>query len=292
MKYYRRLPKFEYLAPKSIGEACSLLQEKDGNAKVMAGGTILLARWKERIGVSQYLISINKVPNLDYIEFDEGIGLRIGALATHRLISDFPLIREKFEPLATACSFLGSPQMRNMGTIGGNLCCRFPSAETIPPLIALGAKVKVVKTDRERIIPVESLSSEFLKKDEILTEVQIPILSSGSGGAYLKYTIRKALDDPTVSVSVIVVLDDNKKCRDIKIVLGAVGPFPFRSRKAEEIVKGNPFSEDLITSATQAAWEEARPTSDIYFSADYKKKLIRVLTERAIREAWEKAKII
>lgn len=287
VKYWRRLSKFEYLAPQSIQEVCSLLERENGNAKVMAGGTVLLARWKERLGITPYLIGLKKVSNLDYITFDEVVGLKIGALATHRIISNSPLIRKRFEILAVVCGGLGSPQIRNMGTIGGNLCCRFPSAETIPPLIALGAEVKIVKSDGERTIPVEGLSKEPLMT-ELLTEVRVPLPSSRSGGAYLKYTIREAIDYPTVNVGVVLTLD-SQKCKDIKIVIGAAGPFPFRAKKAESIVKANFLNEKVISDASQAAWEEASPLSDMYFSADYKKELIKVLTKRAIKQAWNKA---
>ena len=289
MKYWRRLPKFEYLAPESIKEVCSILAEKGGDAKLMAGGTILLSRWKERQGVTPYLIGLKKVESLDQIDYQEGVGLKIGAMVTHRMIANFSLIREKFEPLATACAGLGSPQIRNMGTIGGNLCSRFPAAEVIPPLIALGARVKIVKSEEEKVIPVEELHKEPLKA-ELLTEIQIPFPPSGSGGTYLKYTLREALDYPTVSVAV-QINKENGKCKDARIVVGAASPFPFRAEKAEKILKGNPVGEEVIVEAGEIAWEEARPSSDMYFSGDYKRELIKVLTKRAIKEAWEKAKI-
>lgn len=287
MKYWRRLPEFEYLAPNTIEGVCSLLEEKNGNAKIIAGGTVLLARWKESLGVSQYLIGLKKVSNLSYVNFDEEKGLSIGAMATHGVISNSPIVKEKFNLLARACGGLGTPQIRSMGTIGGNLCSRFPTAEVIPPLIALAAKVKIVNNNEARIMPVEVLSKESLKA-QLLTEIQVPSLPSESGGAYLKYTIREATDYPTVNVAVLLTLD-NKKCKDIKIVIGAVGPFPFRAKKAEGVLQGNPIDEKIIGAVAQAVWEESYPSSDIYFSAEYKKELIKVLTRRAIKQAWEKA---
>ena len=288
MKNWRRLPEFEYLAPNSIEGVCSLLEEKNGNAKIIAGGTILLARWKERLGVSPYLIGLRNASNLGYINFDEQKGLRIGAMATHRVISNSSIVKERFNLLARACGGLGTPQIRNMGTIGGNLCSRFPTAEVIPPLIALEAKVKIVNKNEARILPVEALSKESLNA-QLLTEIQVHSLPQGNGGAYLKYTIREAIDYPTVNVAVLLTLD-NKKCKDIKIVLGSASPFPFRAKKAEAIVKGNPLNEKVISAAAESAWGEANPSPDIYFSSEYKKELIKVLVKRAIQQAWEKAK--
>ena len=288
MKYWRRLPQFEYVAPGSLKEVCSLLREKGGTARVMAGGTVLLARWKERLGVCPHLISLKKVTNLDAVDFSEKSGVTIGAMATLKKVNQSPLLQQRFTPLAMACGGIASPQIRNMGTVGGNLCCRYPTAETVPPLVALGAKVKLVKSDGERVITVEELYQGALK-DEVVAEIQIPPLPSKSGGTYLKYTLREALDYPIVNVAVVVTLEKDN-CKDVRIAVGATAPFPFRTRKAEELIKGNSLKEEMVKRAGQSVWEEVTPSSDAFFSGEYKKQLIRVLTERALRLSCERAK--
>ncbi len=288
MIYWRRLPKFEYLAPRSVEKACSLLQEYKGKTRVLAGGTITLARMKERRGVRQYLIGLKNVPNLDYITYDEAGGLRIGTLTSHQSVADSPIVKERFEALAIACGGLGSPQFRNMGTIGGNLCSRFPSAEAVSPLVALAARIKIATTDGVRVVAIEDLFKE-LGDTGLLTEVQVPTPSPNSGGAYLKYTIREAIDFATVAVATVIT-SANGICQDIRIALGGVALTSIRASQAEEVIRGKSITDKVVAEAAQVASQGAQVASDIYFSAEYKKELIKILTQRAVKQAWEKAK--
>lgn len=287
--YLRRLPKFEYLAPKTVEEACSLLQEHRGKAKVMAGGTDLLPKMKQRRIVPQYLIGLRGIPDLDDIVYSEAEGLRIGALATHQYIVDSPVINEKFGLLATACHKVGTPQIRNMGTIGGNICNAGPSQDAITPLLALDAKLKLVGLQGERIIPLEDfLTGPFetvLDEAELLTEVQVPTPPPRSAGCYQWLTKITTGDETLVGVAALVVLDSGDGVlSDIRIALCSVAPTPIRARRAEEVLRGKRIEGGLVEEAAQVAAAETMPRS----RADYRRKMTTVLVKRAINEVLQK----
>jgi carbon-monoxide dehydrogenase medium subunit len=293
--YSRRLPKFKYYSPSSIDEVCSLLSEHKGEAKVKAGGTDLLPMMKARTVVPHHIIGLKNTGYMDYITYDETRGLRVGAMVTHQAIADSPLVKEKFEVLATACRKVGTPQIRNLGTIGGNLCNAAPSADSAPALICLSAKVKLVSLDGERSIFIEDFfkgpGETALSPSELLIEIQVtdPLLHSGA--VYLKHTFRSAIDLAAVGVAVMIILDStNEVCKDVRIALGAVAPTPIRARRAEDFLRGKALKDNLIEQASQIAAEEARPITDVRSSAEYRKEMVRVLTRRAGKQAWEKAK--
>ena len=285
------LPKFEYFEPKTVKEACSILSDKHKeNVRVLAGGTDILVRMKDRIITPKCLVNIKEIPNLDYITYDEKEGLRIGALATLSSIETSLVIQEKFPLLATSAGDIGSPQIRNLGTIGGNLCHASPSADTAPALIALGATVKLVEPKGERVLLLEDFFIDPFKTElnaaGLLTEIQVPTLPPKSGGVYLKYGKKEMVDIAIVGVAAVITLEStNGVCKDIKIVLGAVAPIPLRAKKAEEILKGKKPEEGIIEKAARVASEEARPITDIRGSAEYRKEMVKVFTRRATNQA-------
>jgi len=284
------LPKFEYLRPKTIQEACSLLSQYGDKARVMAGGTDLLVKMKDRAVTPQYLIGLSGIPNLDYIEADAE-GLRIGALATIKSIIDSSVIQERFRLLADAASKMATVQVRNMGTVGGNLCNAAPSADSAPPLICLGAKAKLVGLKGERVIALEEFftgpGETVLKAGEILTEVQVPNQPAHTGGAYQKIS-RVAVDLAVVGVAALVTLEGkNGLCSEARITLGAVAPTPIRAKRAEGVLKGKKIEDGLVEEAGRVASEEARPITDVRGSVYHRTEMVRVLTKRAIRQALE-----
>lgn len=286
---YRHLPRFDHLAPKTVEEACLLLSKYKGKAKVIAGGTDLLPAMRNREVTPAYIINVRSIPNLDYIHYTDAEGLKIGALVTLYDIESSPIIREKFPMVADAASKIGTPQVRNMGTIGGNLCNAAPSADTAPPLIGLEAKAKINGPNRERVIALEEFfigpGENALQADEILTEIQIPNPPPHTRGVYLKLPARTMVDLAVVGVAVVVTLDDKERSIvDAKIVLGAVAPTPVRARQAEDIIKSKAISRELIEKAAEAAAGEAKPISDLRGSASYRKEMVNTLTKRAIRQ--------
>lgn len=291
--YIKRLSELEYLKPKTIDDALAILSKYKGEAKILAGGTDLLIKIKKREETPQYLVGLKNIPHLDYIKYDEKQGLRFGPLVTIHTIENFPLIREKFPILSQAASTMASAQVRNMGTIIGNLCSAVPSADMAPGLIVLGANLEIVSAMGKRTIALEYFftgpSQSALGSDELVVGVQAPNPPPNSGMAYIKHTLRAAMELAIVGVGVLITAQ-NGICSELKICLGAVAPTPVRATKAENILKGKALSAELVKRAAQAASEEACPISDIRASAEYRKEMVRVLTQRAIDKATQEIK--
>jgi carbon-monoxide dehydrogenase medium subunit len=287
------LPKFDYIAPTTVEEACSLLAQHKDRARVIAGGTDFLPKMKCREIVPQYVIGLGAIPSLDYIEYANDGVLKIGALATLAAVKDSPVVQEKFGILSETISQMAAVQIRNRGTVAGNLCNAVPSADTAPSLIVLGAKVKLVSPSNERELAVEDLCISpdvtCLAAGELMTEIQVSQPSAESGGTYLKLTLRRAMDLAIVGVAALVTIH-NGTCKDIKIALGAVAPTPIRAKAAEDILRGKVLEDKVIEDATEAAMAEARPISDIRATEEYRRKMVGVLTRRAVKLAWDRAK--
>jgi CO/xanthine dehydrogenase FAD-binding subunit len=287
--FYRRLPRFEYLTPKTIDEALSLLSQYKERAKVIAGGTDVVPQLKRReIKAPQYIIDLKGIPGLDYIKYDEVGGLALGALATIHAVETSSIIQEKFSILFQAAQSMASPQVRNRGTIVGNICNAVPSADTATALLTLEARLKLISQQGERMVNIEEFftgpNQTVLADEEILQEIQIPGLPPQAKGIYLKLTPRRAMDLAIVGVAVVVIAED-KLCNDIRIALGAVAPTPIRAKRAEGILKGQKFDEKAIEKVAQTAAEESKPIDDHRASAEYRREMVKVLTRRAINQA-------
>jgi len=286
--FYRRLPKFNYLAPATLNEALSLLAEHKGKARVIAGGTDFIPKLKRReTGAPDYIIDLKGIAGLDQIKPEAG-GLNIGALVTIGAVEASPQIQQKFAILAQAAQSMASPQVRNRGTIAGNICNAVPSADSAPPLLTLEAKLKIISRKGQRTVGIEEFftgpSQTALTNEEILAEIQLPAMPPNSKGVYLKLTPRRAMDLAIVGVAVIVTAQDGV-CKDIRLALGAVAPTPTRARKAEAVLKGQKFNDALIEKAAQAAATQSRPIDDHRASAGYRRDMVEVLVKRAIKQA-------
>jgi CO/xanthine dehydrogenase FAD-binding subunit len=287
--FYRRLPRFDYLEPHTIDEALSMLSQYKGRAKVMAGGTDILPKLKEReMKAPEVIIALKGIPDLDYIKYDEVGGLSLGALATIHAVETSPIVRERFGVLFQAAESMASVQVRNRGTIGGNLCNAVPSADTAPALLTLEASLKLTSQSGERIVNVEGFftgpNETVLTAEEILQEIHVPNLPPHSKGRYLKLTPRRSMDLAIVGVAVVVMAEDGI-CNDIRIALGAVAPTPIRARRAEGMIRGQKLSDEVIEKAARIAAAECHPISDHRASAQYRCDMVEVLTKRAIQQA-------
>ena len=285
---------FEYLVPKTIEEALKLLSQYDeGECKVIAGGQSLIILMKQRLLTPKYLIDIKGLSDLDYIKLDDKQGLKIGALATHRSIEKSPVIQNGFSVLAEMEQNISSVETRNWGTIGGNVSHGDPGGDPVPVLIALNAKLKMTSLSGERTVDAENFTLDYfetaLRHDELLAEIQIPSIPPNTGVKFTKYS-QIAGDYANASVAVLITLDKNEICDNVRIALGSVGIAPMRAKKAEEILKGKKISDDLLAEAGQIASEESSPTSDAEVSEEYKRELVRVLVKRVGREALARAK--
>ena len=285
------LPRFEYKSPKSVGEASELLKDCGGKAKVLAGGTDLLVKMKERALTPEYVINLKGIEGLDKIS-GKGNGIKVGALATLDTVLGSKEVRGSYPILIETIEKMATVQVRNMATVGGNLCNAAPSADLAPPLIVLGAKAKLIRGGVEREVLLEEFftgpGETVLREGEIMVEVEIPKPEGKVGGAYLKGS-RTAVDLAQVGVAVMVKVGGAGEVEEVKIALGAVAPTPIRAKKAEGMLKGKKAEGTLIEEAAKAASEEAKPISDVRSSAYYRTEMVKVLTKRALMLALEGA---
>ena len=281
------LPKFKYLRPKNLEEALNLLDKYGEQAKLLAGGTDLIVKMKDRVIEPKYIIDLSNLKELRFISKENGV-IRVGALTTLREIETSPLIQDHVCVLSDAVGKMASWQIRNLGTIGGNLCNASPAADTAPPLLILEAKLKLNSPEEERIVPVEQFftgpGETILKNNELLTEIQIPIIPDNSGAAFLKLGRRAAHTLSIVSVATLAIVEDNV-FKDVRIALGSVAPTPIRARKTENKFRGLPATEDVIEENCGCVMEDINPISDVRASAEYRKEMSIVLTKRALFEA-------
>jgi carbon-monoxide dehydrogenase medium subunit len=285
---------FEYSAPKTVEEALSLLSQYKGEAKIMAGGQSMLVVMRQGLLAPEYVVDIKGIAALDYLTYDERGGLRIGALTTHRAIEKSPIIQRYFRVLSEMETNLATIQTRNWGTIGGNLCHGDPAGDPAPLLIALNAKLKVIRQGEERIIEMESFSKEMLEvdlePDEMLSEIQVPTPTAHTGVAHEKLMVMQG-DAGIVGAAVSITLKPGGEiCEDARIVLSNAASVPFRVRKAEKKWIGKLMDDHLIAEAGEVASAEADPPSDVHGSAEYRREMIKVFVRRAAIKALERAK--
>ncbi len=286
------LPNFEYVTPKTVEEALSFASHYGATGKMMAGGTDLLVRMKDGEVFPHCIIDLKRIPGLNYIRFDKEEGLRIGALTTLRSMEASPAIKTGFPVLARAAHCVGSVQVRNRGTIGGNICNASPCADMVPALIGLGAKLRIKGRDTDRVVKLEEFfqgsGETVLQPAEIVTEIGVPNMRLHTGAAYCKFGRRKAVDISVAGVAVVLRLDAVPgKCMEAGIVLGAVAPVPMRAKRAEEVLLGRSLDNSLLEQAADAAAGECIPRS----STEYKREWVKVITKRALREALKLSEI-
>ncbi|VTU22855.1 Carbon monoxide dehydrogenase medium chain [Variovorax sp. PBL-E5] len=286
----KTMRRFEYNDPQTIPEAIALMARLEGAKSLFAGGTDLLVEIREHIRRPAHLIDLKKIAGLDGLAFDAESGLRCGALVTVRRIETSPIVRQHYRGLMSAARELGSIQVRNRATLGGNVCRASPSADTLPPLVADGARATLEGAEGRRNVALEDFFTgpgrTLLQSDEILVEFQIPAPLPHTGKSYLKHGRRKAMELATVGVAVTLSLHEGRVSH-ARIVLGAVAPTPLRALRAEALLMGEKPNDAVFAAAAQAALEESRPITDVRASADYRRRMVGVLTHRALTQALE-----
>lgn len=284
---------FDYLEPTTVAEACALLKQHGGDAKVYAGGAYLGIVMKQGLLEPKALVNIKKIAALKGIRYDEKEGLVIGALTTHRELETSAIAKTKFPVLCEAEKEVANIRVRNVATVGGNLASGEPLTDLAQILIALDGKVTISSIDAGRVVALDEFFVDYyqtaLAEDEILTQVIIPPLPARSGIDYIRFSSSSVVDKPSVGVCVRVTLDGDI-CKAARIVLGCVGATPLRARKAEEILVGKKLDGALIDQAAQSASEECKPISDIRGSERYKRGVVRALTKRAMAAALAQAR--
>lgn len=281
---------FEYLEPKTLEEACKLLDEHE-EAKILAGGASLIMLLKNNLIAPRYLINLKTVPDLANIEYNDG-GARIGALVTHQEVIESPIIGEKYPLLVEAGSKIASIGIRNRGTIGGNICHADPTADFPPALIALNARLKIGSSKGQRTIPVEELFVDYLESslepDEVLTEIGLPAPLPHTGWSFLELN-KTSNSVAVVSVAATISLDSGGRCQQANLALGSAGLTPIKVHKTGESLASQKITPTLIEKVASEAQDVCNPISNVYGSAEYKREMVKVLTARALKQALERA---
>jgi len=283
--------RFDYLAPTSLSEAVELLNENPGITPI-AGGTDLLVQVKERHRPVLAVLSLKRVQEL-HASTNNG-SLAIGSAVTVGRVARDPEIQRGFTALAAGAGLIGSVQIQNMATVGGNISNASPSADTAPPLLVLDAQVVIASAHGERTLPMTDFflgpGKTVLQPTDLLKTIQIPRLEPHSGSFYYRHTPRARMDIAVVGVAARLTLDDGGKVAQARLALGAVAPTPIRAYQAESELIGQTPSEELFSRAALVAVQEAAPIDDLRASADFRRHLIKVFTIRALRQAFMRAK--
>jgi len=278
----------EIFQPSSVKEAGEILQDRGPGGHFLAGGTDLIIAIKEKGLAPKYLVDLKRIPSLSDIREQPDGGLSIGALTTMRQVETSPIIGRRLPFLAQSAAEVGSIQIRNRATIGGNMANATPSADVAPALLALEAKARVAGRSGERVMGLEQFfrgpGETVMELGEILLAILIPPIQAGLVGEYIKFSPREMMDLATIGVAVTLVLS-GKRCEQVRIALGAVAPTPMRARKAEAVLSGQILTEELADKAGHEASKECKPISDVRSSADYRKEMVRVNTKRALLNA-------
>ncbi|PYM96202.1 MAG: dehydrogenase [Candidatus Rokuibacteriota bacterium] len=284
--------RFELLLPQSVDECVRTLAQQGPETKLLAGGTDLLPQLKNGLLKPARVIDLSGVAQLRAIESANGQGLRIGSAVTARTLELDRTVQGRYLSLAESGALVGSVQVRNLATLGGNLCNAAPSADMAPPLLALDAEAIIVGPKGERRVPVATfftgVRKTVLAPDELLVELALPATGPNSGGNYLRHTPRRELDIAVVGVASQLTLA-NGVCAKARIALAAVAPVPLRATGAERALEGQRVTPELIARAADLALEVARPISDQRGSADFRRHLVRVLTRRTLTTALARA---
>lgn len=283
--------KFEYLAPKTLEEAISMLQRYGDEAKILSGGHSLIPMMKLRFASPEYLIDINDLPDLDYLREDDGF-LKIGALTREVALEESELIREKYPLLLDTAKMIADPQVRNLATIGGNLAHGDAANDHPATMLAFNASIMASGPDGLREVSINDFFQGFyttaLGPGEILTEIRIPVPGPGSGGAYSKLK-RKVGDYATAGVAVQLTIDNAGNCSYIGIGLTNVNATPMRAANSENLLRGQVINEELINQAAEAASADCNPSADLRGDQEYKRAMVKVLTKRTINKALDRA---
>lgn len=286
----RRPEPLEIYQPTSLQEASALVKEKGPGGRFLAGGTDLVIAIKEKGLSPKYVVDLKRIPSLAGIREEADGAVTIGALTTLYEIETSDLIKRRYPFLAQSAAEVGSIQIRNRATIGGNMANATPSADTAPALLVLEAEAKIAGLNGERSLPLEEFfrgpGQTVMQPEEILTAISIPPTDSRLAGDYIKFSPREMMDLAYVGVAVAVVVDPKqKKCDLARIALGAVSPTPMRAKKAEALLLNQVLTEELAERAAEEAARESKPISDVRSSADYRREMVRVNTKRALLNA-------
>jgi carbon-monoxide dehydrogenase medium subunit len=285
--------RFEYLEAGTLAEAIAWLGQYE-EARVVAGATDVLVRWRQGVWKPRFVISIKRIPGLEGVSYSPETGLSLGSLVTVRTLELHPLIREHYPALTQAATAFAGVQIRNLATVGGNVCNASPAGDTLPALVAYGAECRLVGPAGERLVPLERFflgpGRTALQPAELLVEVRLPPQPFNTGALYIKHSLRSAMDIAMVGVASVVSLEGKDGvCRDVTIALGAVAPTVIRAGSAEACLRGQRLDAGRLQRAAEAAMEDARPIDDIRGTAQHRRAIVGALVRRTLQYATQMA---
>jgi aerobic carbon-monoxide dehydrogenase medium subunit len=283
---------FEYHAPTSIGEALTLLGRYGDGAKLLAGGHSLLPALKLRLQSVEHLIDLGRIQDLRYVR-EQGGALAIGALATHHMVESAEIVRQKCPLLAECAARIGDMQVRNRGTIGGSLSHADPAADYPAAILALEAEIDAASSSGKRTLRAEDFFVDMLttalEPGEIVTEVRVPAIAKGTGGAYLKVP-QPASGFAIVGVAALVTLDGAGRMSRVRVGVTGAAVKAFRARETENALAGKPPEEKVFGQAAALATKGVEPSGDLFASAEYRAHLVKVFVARALAAAVARAR--
>jgi carbon-monoxide dehydrogenase medium subunit len=285
--------RFEYLEAHTLPEAMALLGQDEGT-RIVAGATDFLVRWRQGVWQPRAVLSIQRIPGLDGVSHDPASGLSLGTLVTIRQLELHPLIRARYPALSQAAATFAGVQIRNLATVGGNLCNASPAADTLPALLAYGAECRLSGPEGERLVPMERFllgpGRTALRPAELLVALRLPPAPPHTGALYIKHSPRSAMDISAVGVASVITLEGaDGICREVRIAMGAVGPTVLRARAAEAILRGQRPDAALIQQVAREAMQEAMPIDDIRGTARHRRTIVEALVGRTLRSALQMA---
>jgi carbon-monoxide dehydrogenase medium subunit len=282
-----------YDAPTTLDQAVSILKTHGENARPFCGGTDIIIQLRAGVRRTEHLVDVKKIKELQVLSFDAKKGLRLGAAVPCIEISESDVMRRHYPGLTEAAHLIGSLQIQNRASVGGNLCNGSPAADTTPALIVLGARARIVGPNGEREVPVEAFvvspGRTVLKPGELLVELLVPAPAPHSSDAYLRFIPRNEMDIAVVGVGAAVTLDGDK-VKAARIALGAVGPTPILASKAADAIIGMKLDDAALEAAGRAASAACSPIDDMRGTAEFRLHITAVLTRRVLSIAAERAK--
>jgi CO/xanthine dehydrogenase FAD-binding subunit len=280
--------------PTALEEVLDLLSQHRGDAKVLAGGTDILPKMRAGVLKVGHLVSINRVAGLNRLEFREDEGLVIGGGVRITDVGEFSDVQKHYPGLAHACSVMATTQIRNMGTVAGNLANAAPSADTAPPLLVYKASLLIVKKGGRREVDIDKFftgpGEVSMDPAEVIEAIRVPMPSPRSGSSYMRLSARSKVDIAAVGVAGFLSLDTSGRIESARLAQGAVAPVPQRCSEAEEMLAGQEPTEDLFGRAAAAGSAGCCPIDDVRASAAYRTAMVKVLTRRVLGECIERAK--
>lgn len=287
------LPRFDYHEPATVAEACQMLAEFGDTAKIIAGGTDLLVNMKKEVLAPAHLVSLGRLDELTPVEFENG-RVKIGACFTIAELAASAQLGRVLGALCQGARSLGSPLIRNLATVGGNIGSARPAADLPAPLMAYGCQVVLKSAAGERSLSLDDIfvgpGLTRIEPREILTEIHVDLPQAQAGAGYINLGVRKAQDCNIVNVASFLQLDDDQTISNARVVLGSVGPTHLRAPSAEGVLKGEKPSPKLLAEAGRAAQNDCTPILDFRGSAEYRRAMVGVLTERTLKIALGEAR--